>query len=66
MSGTHAVILAFRVVPEQTRDLCHGTDSDDALDGQVGLIREAPGEVICADLVRRNQRLLDQELRPLV
>lgn len=40
--------------------------SNDALDGEVCLVGERAGEVVGADLVGRDERVGDQELRPLV
>lgn len=62
----YAVIRATRGVADQRSDLCHGLDTDDALDREVRLVRQAAREVIRADLVRGDERVRDQELRPLV
>ena len=51
---------------KQCTDLGHGLDADDALDREVGLVRETAREVVRAQLVRGHERVRDQELRPLV
>jgi hypothetical protein len=33
---------------------------------KIGLVGQSTSEVICADLIRGNQGILDQELRPLI
>lgn len=63
---TYTVVRAPGGVPDERRDLRHGLDADDALDGEVRLVREAAREVVRADLVGRDERVRDQELRPLV
>ena len=50
----------------QLRNLSHGLDPDDALDGEVRLISERARKVVCAELIRRDQRVRDQELSPPV
>jgi hypothetical protein len=41
-------------------------DADDSFDGQIGLVRESPSEIICADLVRGNKSFCDKVSGPLV
>jgi hypothetical protein len=61
-----AVVRALRCVAEQTLDHRHGFDARDALDGEIRLVGEGAGKVVGRDLVLRDERVLDQELRPLV
>ena len=64
--GTHTVVRRSRVVAHKQRDLRHRLDADDALDCEVRLIGQAAREVVRAELVRGDERVRDEELRPLV
>ena len=63
---TYAVLRPSRLVPNSVRDLRHGLDTDDALDCEVRLVFQVASEVVRAQLRRRYERLVDEELRPLV
>lgn len=63
---TYAVVRAACRVSDERGNLSHRLDTDDAFDCQVRLVGEAACEVICADLVRGDERVRDEELRPLV
>ena len=63
---THAIVRALRTVADEARHLGHGLDTNDALDREVGLVCETAREVVRAQLQLGNERVLDQELRPLV
>lgn len=62
----YAVIGAFCRVAQSRGNLGHSLDADDPLDGEIGLVGQGAGKVICADLISRNERIGDQELGPLV
>ena len=66
VASTHTIVRRSRIITGQERDLRHRLDTDNALDREVGLVREAAREVVRADLVPRDQRVRDQVLRPLV
>jgi hypothetical protein len=61
-----AVVRALRRVAEQALDHRHGLDARDAFDGEIRLVGEGAGEVVGRDLVLRDERVLNQELRPLI
>ena len=63
---THAIVRALRTVADEARHLGHGLDTNDALDREVGLVCEGTCEVVRADLIRRDERVRDKVLRPLV
>ena len=63
---TYAVLRPSRLVPDGVCDLRHGLDTDDALDREVRLVLQVASEVVRAQLGRRHERLVDEELRPLV
>ena len=54
------------MITGQECDLRHRLDTDDALDREVGLVREAAREIVRAELALRDERFGDEELRPLV
>jgi hypothetical protein len=62
----NAIVGCFFGVSEQGCNLAHGLDANNALDGQIGLVRECAGEIIGTDLIGRNKRLCDEVLSPLV
>ena len=64
--STHTVVRRFLAVSSEARDLGHRLDADNTLDGQVGLVRECASEVVRAELVRRDERICNEELRPLI
>jgi hypothetical protein len=61
-----AVVRALRRVAKEALDHRHGLDARDALDGKVRLVGERAGKVVGRDLILRDERVLDQELRPLI
>ena len=63
---TYTILRTRRLVPDGVRDLRHGLDTDDALDREVRLVLQVASEVVRAQLGRRHERLIDEELRPLV
>ena len=63
---THAVVRRSRIVTSEQCDLRHRLDTDDALDREVGLVREAARKVVRAELTLGDERFGDEELRPLV
>ena len=63
---TYAVVRSPCLVPVELRNLRHGLDADDALDREVRLVRETTRKVVRAELVARDERVLDEVLRPLV
>ena len=63
---THAIVRALRTVADEARHLGHGLDTNDALDREVRLVRETTGKVVRAQLELGDERILDEELRPLV
>lgn len=66
MQDTDTVIGVFSIVAQQLLDFSHAADPNDTLDREVGLVSELSGEIVRAQLERRNQRVLDEVLRPLV
>lgn len=54
------------MITGQECDLRHRLDTDDALDREVGLVREAARKVVRAELTLGDERFGDEELRPLV
>ena len=61
-----AVVRCPRVVSHNGRDLRHGLDTDDALEGKVGLVRERTREGVRTELVRRLECVGDEVLGPLI
>ena len=66
VTSTHTVVVRPGSVTDKGCDLSHGLDADDTLDGKVGLVRKRAREVVRAQLQFGNERVFDQELRPLV
>ncbi len=62
----YTVVVAFGGIPENQGNFCHSLDSNDAFDSEIGLIGQRSREIISADLVSRNKRVGDEELRPLI
>lgn len=62
----YTVVVSLRSVADEPGDLRHSLDSDDTLDGEVGLVRKAACEVVRAELQLWDEGVRDQKLRPLV
>lgn len=60
------IILRRARLAQNIPDLGHGADTDDALDGKVGLVGEGACEVVGGDLVGGDEGFGDEELGPLV
>ena len=65
-SDTHAIVVRLILIAEELRNLSHGANADNGLDREVRLVLEVAREVVRAELVARNERVLDEVLRPLV
>ena len=63
---TYAIVRRLRVVPIELRDLRHGLDADNTLNREVRLVRKRASEAVRAELLRRLQRVRDEEMRPLI
>lgn len=63
--STHGVVGVLSGVADEFLNLSHGPDSDDTLDGQVGLVGKGPSEVVSADLAGRDERISDEVSSPL-
>ncbi len=59
-------VLAIVDVTGAVGDLRHSFDADDTLDGEIGLIGKSASEVICGDLVHRNQGVVNEVVVPLL
>ena len=55
------IIVGLIRVSQSPRDFRHGSDTDNSLDRQVGLVSEMTRKVICAELLGRNQGVSDEE-----
>lgn len=66
LSNTYAIVTALCTIAQDRRDCRHGLDTNDTLDGKVSLVGQRSCEIICADLIGWNERIGDQELRPLI
>ena len=64
--STHAVVAVRRLVTLEERNLGHSADTDDTLDGKVGLVSESAGKVVRRQLGGRNEGILNEVLRPLI
>lgn len=63
---TYAIICGRRSVPDESRHFRHGLDRDDAFDREVRLVGERPSNVVCAQLIARDECVRYEILSPLV
>ena len=66
VTSTHTVVVRPGSVTDKGCDLSHGLDADDTLDGKVRLVLELASKIVCRELLLRDERVRNQEARPLV
>ena len=66
LADTYTVVLRLSGIAQETSDLGHSFDTHDALNGEVGLVRERARKVVRAQLLRGDEGVRDQEPGPLI
>lgn len=66
MQPTYAVVGGRGRISSEVRDLRHGADTDNTLNGQIGLVDQPASEIIGAQLVGGDEGVADEVLGPLI
>ena len=66
VEDAYAIVVCLGGVAQETSNLGHSLDANNALNSEIGLVRKRARKVVRAELCRGDERVRDQEPSPLI